>query len=111
MSTHPTPSDSSPIEGGRHELTWLDLASCQDLDVPDFFVDAGHVITEAALDTCRGCPVRRQCVIHAYTGGPSGAITGGYYGGMSPGQRRDMPLDQALDFIAKDLPRGTRLVA
>ena len=35
-----------------------------------FFVDAGHVISEETLNVCRACPVRRECIIHAYLGGP-----------------------------------------
>lgn len=108
MSSRPTRTLTTGSDGGQRDMLWLNKAACFDKDVPDFFVEAGHVITEESLNTCRGCPVRRECVIHAYTGGPAGPIIGGYYGGMSPGQRRDMTLEEALAFIEKDPPRPVR---
>lgn len=84
------------------DLTWLDDAACADLAPSDFFVEAGHVIDDAVLNTCRACPVRRDCVVHAYRR----RIIGGYFGGLSPGQRRGMTLRQALTHIAKDPPRS-----
>lgn len=77
---------------------WLDEAACAELDIRDFFVEAGHVIEDRVLNTCRSCPVRRECVTHAY----EREVTGGYFGGMSPGQRRDMTLKEALVFIETD---------
>lgn len=79
---------------------WLDRANCKDLDIKDFFVEAGHVIEDSVLNTCKTCPVRRECVMHAYRR----EVTGGYFGGLSPGQRRDMTLDEALEFIKTDGP-------
>ena len=95
-------------------LEWLDDAACADLDdactaeggsaLGLFFVNAGHVIGAEALDMCqRKCPVRRECVVHAYTGLPGGLpIAGGYMGGFSLGQRKDMTLDQALALVEQD---------
>jgi hypothetical protein len=49
------------------------------------------------LNVCRSCPVRRECIIHAYKGGPGRTpITGRYMGGFSLGQRKAMTLEQAL---------------
>lgn len=79
-------------------LLWLDDIACVDLDVPDYFVEAGHVIEEGAYTVCRGCPVRRDCITHAYERN----ISGGYFGGLSPGQRRDMSLTEALSYIEDD---------
>jgi len=95
-------------------LEWLDDAECANLDdacaaegksaLGFFFVNAGHVIGAEALDICRRqCPVRRECVIHAYTGLPGGLpIAGGYMGGFSLGQRKDMTLAQALELVEAD---------
>jgi hypothetical protein len=83
-------------------LRWLDDAACAEKNINDFFVEAGHVISEEVLEVCRRCPVRRQCLEVAYD--PRFNITGGYFGGLSPGQRREMDLDQALEFVATDLP-------
>jgi hypothetical protein len=79
---------------------WLDDAACADLHIDDFFVQAGHVIEESVLNTCRGCPVRVSCVRHAYNSDLN--ITGGYFGGLSPGQRRDFSLTEALAYVSTD---------
>lgn len=80
---------------------WLDDAACAELGIRDFFVEAGHVIEDEILNTCKTCPVRRECVTHAY----ERDVTGGYFGGLSPGQRRDMTLNEALVFIKIDSPK------
>jgi WhiB family transcriptional regulator, redox-sensing transcriptional regulator len=84
----------------RADFDWLDYAACGELDleVDDFFTGPGHPIASPVLEACRSCPVRRDCLTHAYK---SGAISG-YFGGVSPGQRRNMTLKQALRYIAKD---------
>lgn len=84
-------------EGGDD---WLDEAACAELDINDFFVQAGHVISEKVLDTCRSCPVRLDCLKHAYN--PKLNITGGYFAGMSPGQRRELTYDQAVEYCKED---------
>lgn len=81
---------------------WLDDAACADLPIESFFVQAGHVIDQEVLNVCRTCPVREQCLRHAYDTRLN--ITGGYFGGMSPGQRRDMTFEQALEFCRTDHP-------
>lgn len=82
------------------DFGWLDDAACVDLVHQDFFVEAGHVIDDEVLEVCRSCPVRRQCVTHAY----QRKIIGGYFGGFSPGQRREMTLAEALAAIRRDPP-------
>ena len=79
-------------------LEWLDKIACADMSITDFFVEAGHTINQAVINVCRTCPVRKECLDHAY----KHHITGGYFGGVSPGQRRDMSLEKAHAFIAKD---------
>lgn len=86
--------------GGENEL-WLDRAACAGLPIESFFVQAGHVIDEEVLNVCRACPVRFDCLKHAYN--PTLNITGGYFGGMSPGQRREMNFEQAVAFCATDV--------
>jgi WhiB family redox-sensing transcriptional regulator len=87
-------------------LAWLDDAACADLSIDDFYVKAGDAITETNLNICRTCPVRVQCLEHAYEMG----ITGGYFGGMSPGQRRALALERAREFISTDGPQPLRNV-
>lgn len=88
----------------KTDFGWLDEINCKEMEGKQFFVEAGHVIAPKVLDTCRECPVRAACINHAYQYG----ITGGYFGGMSPGQRRDMSLEEALAFAAADLPRAKK---
>jgi hypothetical protein len=83
-------------------LRWLDEAACAGRKINDYFVEAGHVISQDVLELCRRCPVRRNCLEVAYD--QRFNITGGYFGGLSPGQRRELSLEQAVDFIATDLP-------
>lgn len=85
-------------------LKWLDDIACADLELDDFFVAAGHTISETVLDVCRTCPVRAECVRHAY----SREIDAGYLGGLSPSQRRQLSLLEALRFIEGDTPTRTR---
>lgn len=96
-------ADTDDAASGTHkpDLTWLNDAACVDCEAGDFFVEAGHVIDETVLNVCRGCPVREACLRHAYRY----RITNGYFGGMSPGQRRSMSLGAALGFIAADRAR------
>jgi WhiB family redox-sensing transcriptional regulator len=81
---------------------WLDEAACVDMDLGEFFVDAGKAIKEETRDVCRRCPVRAQCLTHAYVQN----IGAGYFGGLSPSQRRSLTLKAALAFIAKDTPQN-----
>jgi hypothetical protein len=92
---------------GGEDDAWLDDAACADLPIESFFVQAGHVIDEEVLNVCRGCPVRIPCLRHSYRENLS--ITGGYFGGMSPGQRREMTFEQALEFTKTDLVRSEGL--
>ena len=80
-----------------HGLGWLAKTACSDMAINDFFVEAGHAIEETSLQVCRGCPVRIECVKHAY----DMQVTGGYFGGLSPGQRRERSLEEAVQLILR----------
>lgn len=105
----------APDEIKHPGFLWLNSAACGELDDaagPDgqdarslFFVEAGHVISEETLNVCRGCPVRRECIIHAYLGRDGEPIAAGYMGGFSTGQRKSMTLIQALERAENDPPR------
>lgn len=92
--------DKLPV-GDIEKLRWLDEAACADLSINDFFVEAGRGINEQALAVCRECPVRRECLEHAY----DREIYGGYFGGVSPGRRRKMKKSEAIKYIEKDKSR------
>lgn len=89
--------ESDDFEGMR----WLDHIACRDCDPDDFFVAAGHTISEMVLEMCRVCPVRKQCLQHAYDRG----IDAGYLAGLSPSERRRLSYAEALEHIENDKPR------
>jgi WhiB family transcriptional regulator, redox-sensing transcriptional regulator len=84
-------------------MRWLDQIACKDCDPDDFFVAAGHTISEMVLELCRTCPVRQQCLKHAYDRG----IDAGYLAGLSPSERRRLSYEDAVAFLEKDPPRKT----
>lgn len=97
----------SPIQHPGY--AWVDEAACgarEEGDAP-FFVEAGRVIDSEVLRTCQSCPVRRECIIHSYIGGPEATPIGaGYFGGFSLGQRKAMTLRQALERAARESTQG-----
>lgn len=90
------------------DAPWLEQANCADLppeELDKFFVEAGRTISQSTLELCRRCPVRRECLEHAY----DVEAAAGYFAGMSPGQRRSMTFEQALVYIENDPPRRGRV--
>lgn len=80
------------------ELPWLDDAACGELELdqlPLFFVEAGRTIAAETVALCRRCPVRRECLDHAYTH----QISSGYFGGVSPGRRRTLSHAAAIELL------------
>ena len=75
------------------DLTWLDRAACADLDQDRFFVQAGDRIAPETQAVCQRCPVRADCLRHAYR---AGHHQHGYFGGLSPRQRQRLTLEEAL---------------
>lgn len=97
------PAGASEVDGYRHPgFKWLDEAACADVPNTDFFVEAGHVLGEKAKKACMSCSVWADCIIFSYVGSPDGRpVTGGYWAGLSPGQRKKLSLQEALDFGTK----------
>lgn len=91
---------------GAEADAWLDDAACADLPIEAFFVQAGHIIDEEVLNVCRTCPVRIDCLKHAYNEDLN--VTGGYFGGLSPGQRRELTLEEALAYVRTDTTENPR---
>lgn len=78
-------------------IHWVGRAACSDKSVEEFFVVAGRTASNSALAVCRTCPVRKDCLEHAYVGGiDNKPIRFGYFGGLSPDQRRRLTLDEAI---------------
>jgi hypothetical protein len=93
-------SDLSALLENTGELTWLNDIACVDLPPESFFVKGGCTIHPDVLDVCRRCPVRIQCCAHLYNSQPP--IAAGYFAGISPGQRKKLSYEEALEFIAND---------
>lgn len=69
------------------DMSWLMRCACGDLPLEDlarFFVEVGRTISPETVALCRSCEVRTECLDHA----DRARISSGYFGGMSPGQRR-----------------------
>lgn len=79
------------------DLSWLDACTCSQFALNEFFVAAGQTIDPDVLEAARRCPARRQEIIFAY----GRDVRAGYFGALSPGQRRTMTLEQALKFAAR----------
>ena len=86
---------------GDASWKWLDRAACGHLDVNEFFTTTGRALPFFITEICRTCPVRLECVTHAY----DRELECGYFGGLSPRQRQRMTLEEAASLIAKDPPR------
>lgn len=68
-------------------LEWVNHASCKDLGTEElarYFPAPGAGINDEDLQRCYDCPVRLECLEHAY----EHKFPGGYFGGFSPKQRR-----------------------
>ncbi len=84
------------------DLPWLTRAACGDLELDQldlFFVEAGRTIASSTVALCQKCPVRRECLDHAY----QHEIVSGYFGGMSPGRRRVLTHDAAVAEIEREV--------
>lgn len=96
-----TTTDLATIIEQAPEMSWIDRAACSTLGVERldlFFVDAGKSLSSEALEMCRGCAARRDCLEHAY----DRELAGGYFGGLSPTKRRKMTKDEAVAMIESD---------
>ena len=77
------------------DMPWLDDAACGNLPLDQlnmFFVEAGRTIASSTIALCSKCPVRRDCLDHAYRN----EIVSGYFGGISPGRRRVLTHAEAI---------------
>jgi len=84
---------------------WLPQAACSGMDLTDFFTGPGCAAKTHVISICRTCPVRRECLVHAYTRGVNErGIDSGYFGGLSAGQRKKLTLEEALAYIEEDRP-------
>ena len=96
----PNKNDLAHLIQQSSDMDWLHGASCASLGVDEldlFFVEAGKSLSKQAVSMCKECPARAACLRHAY----DNEIAGGYFGGMSPSQRRKVDLTAALELIGE----------
>ena len=66
---------------------WMTQAACKDVDTNIFFADCRNPCNaRVAAKTCRGCPVRDECLDYAM----AACIEFGVWGGLSPEARRTL---------------------
>jgi WhiB family redox-sensing transcriptional regulator len=93
--------DLGDLIGNLDDGEWLAGAACRHLppeEIALFFVGAGRSLSRRARQICAACPVRAECVAHAY----DNEIHAGYFGGISPSHRISMSREEALALV-----RGT----
>lgn len=80
------------------DMTWMLEAACRDQpleELEDYFVEAGRTISRQTVARCASCPVRLECLDHAY----ERQIASGYFGGLSPSKRRSLSHAAARELI------------
>lgn len=75
---------------------WLNESACVDLPLDLFCPGANEPIDERVIAACGRCPVKRECLVDAYTS----ANLFLFRGGFSAYQLQRMTLDQALGRLA-----------
>ena len=68
--------------------------ACRGLSLSEFFPGKGFSPTAAAKAACARCLVRSECITYAYR--LHLFTSTGYYGSMTPVERRGRTLDEAL---------------
>lgn len=71
---------------------WVDRANCMGLDPDLFFPEKGHPsVNQEAIEVCRRCVVRAECLEYAQT---SPVEIVGVWGGLTPRQRQAVRCDR-----------------
>ena len=83
---------------------WLDRAACDGLDVALFFPEEGENPT-TALEVCKACPVRHDCLDEAIRNNE----THGVWGGLTPRQRQRIRWERIGVAPARGRPKWQRL--
>jgi hypothetical protein len=81
------------------DFEWVRHATCGNLELGEldrFFVEAGRSLSADTVLMCKRCPVRVDCLDHAYRHD----ISGGYFGGISPSKRKALSHSEARQLIA-----------
>jgi WhiB family redox-sensing transcriptional regulator len=84
--------DVVSLLSGQEELSWQTQANCMGVD-PDLFFPERGVPNREAVEVCRGCVVREDCLDFALANGEKFGI----WGGMSERERRRIRRARALD--------------
>lgn len=95
MSVEP---QNQPQRVQLEDVEWV--VHCAIPDPNDVFVEAGRSLKAATRVICRGCPVRLECVSTSYKWRHT--AENGYWGALSPGDRKRMTAEEALAYVEAD---------
>ena len=67
----------------NRDNNWITEGNCRKIPVSDFFPGQGVVISERAVNACKDCPVKKECLDYALK-----HEAYGYWGGASEKERK-----------------------
>ena len=79
---------------------WIDRAACEGT-IDDYFPGKTHEVSPRTKAICASCPVRVECVRHAYLMHLNTRSSRGYFGGLSSKDRSKMTMEEAMAAISK----------
>jgi hypothetical protein len=82
------------------DFAWVQRAACGGFELEQldrYFVEVGRSVSAETVAVCERCPVRRECLDHAY----DNEITNGYFGGLSPSRRKTLSHAEARAVIGE----------
>lgn len=91
-NNHATWCCYSSAPASTFDISWMAEAICGGLEM---FPDRDVVEVRAAKDTCKACPVRRNCAEYAV----EARMDHGIWGGFTPQERKDIRADISVGRI------------
>lgn len=70
--------------------SWKDAAACRGMGTAAFFSRRTSTAGKAAVDVCRKCPVRQECLDTALEAESECSLRIGIWGGLGPYERAEM---------------------
>ena len=116
----PPLTDNGRPNVGPASADWRTRAACKGVDINVFFPpedeeEGGY--SDVAIDLCKRCPVRDECLLNALSGADgTNKLSFGYWGGTTPEER--MAMIEALpqpprpcEICGADMPEGRSVTA
>lgn len=97
MSKHEDDAVYPGLPAGHPGFQWIRDINCEGVDWQAMFAKAGHVLDPEVKTLCLECPVWRECLTHSFRNPfDDRPMTGGYFAGFSPGERKNNDLETLL---------------